>query len=225
MFWLFRWNTEWWVSWAGVVVELRGGLFLDRTCSKAPAYIRLQDPTRLKIRTRPEKPEKQQSGFHHWRLCAGQSQEQTLTRRSMQLGLTWASQGSLLRQPVHRRNHYLQPLPVSAVLADAHGSTLEKASRRRVPAEERFLDGRRRRWASVSPLRYRQDAAVADGSNGSEDSVQRLRREVQIGTSCAGVPAGGESDVRVDKTFQFSSESYGAPATEGDDQVPPWPSR
>ncbi|KAG2316637.1 hypothetical protein Bca52824_019759 [Brassica carinata] len=40
--------------------------------------------------------------------------------------LTCASHGSLLRQPIHRRNHYLQPLPVSAVLADSHGSALEK---------------------------------------------------------------------------------------------------
>ena len=73
----------------------------------------------------------------------------------------------------------------------------------------------------MSPLRHRQDAAVADGSNGPEDAVQRLRREVQIGASGAGVPAGGESDLRVGEALEFSSESYGAQATEGDDEGPP----
>lgn len=140
----------------------------------------------------------------------------------MQLGLTWASHGSGLRQPVHRRNHSHQPPPVSADIPHDDGSAREKASRRWIPAEEGSLAGfRRRRGAAVSPLRHGQDAAVADRPNGPEDAVQRLRRQVQIRASSAGVPAGGESDVRADETFQFSSESYGAPAAEGDDEGPP----
>ena len=88
----------------------------------------------------------------------------------MQLGLKWASHGSSLRQPVHRRNRSLQPPPFSADLADVHRSSREKANNRRTPAEEGYISGiRQRRGTAVSPLRHRQDAAVADWPNGPED--------------------------------------------------------
>nr|VDD26978.1 unnamed protein product [Brassica oleracea] len=45
----------------------------------------------------------------------------------MQLGLKWASHGSSLRQPVHRRNRSLQPPPFPANLADIHRSSRKKS--------------------------------------------------------------------------------------------------
>lgn len=68
----------------------------------------------------------------------------------------------------------------------------------------------------MSALRDGEDAAVAYGTDGSEDAVQRVRSEVQIRTTCAGVSTGFESDVRDGETLQFSPESDGAPTTEGD---------
>lgn len=64
-------------------------------------------------------------------------------------------------------------------------------------------------------LRVREDAAVEDGAAGAEDAVQRLRREVQIGATRAGVQAGSEPDVRADSALELSPESYGAAAAEG----------
>ncbi|WZY79360.1 hypothetical protein YC2023_025744 [Brassica napus] len=94
------------------------------------------------------------------------AREQTLTRRHMQLGLKWASHGSSLLQPVHRSNRALQPPPFPADLADVHCSSREKANNRRTPAEEGYISGiRQRRGTAVSPLRHRQDAAVADWPN------------------------------------------------------------
>ncbi|CDY60728.1 BnaC02g48510D [Brassica napus] len=59
----------------------------------------------------------------------------------MQLGLKWASHGSCLRQPFHRRNRSLQPPPFPANLADIHGSSRKKANNRRTPLEEGYISG------------------------------------------------------------------------------------
>ncbi|CAF1921015.1 unnamed protein product [Brassica napus] len=145
--------------------------------------------------------------------------EQTLTRRHMQLGLKWASHGSSLRQPVHRRNRSLQPPPFSADLADVHRSSREKANNRRTPAEEGYISGiRQRRGTAVSPLRHRQDAAVADWPNGPEDICAML---VASGISrdvwCRSTGRWRVPDIRAGQTFECSVESDGAPAEEGDD--------
>jgi len=65
-------------------------------------------------------------------------------------------------------------------------------------------------------LRRGEDAAVADGTDGTEDAVQRVRREVQVRAAGSRVPAGGEPDIRVDEAFEFASEGFGAEAAEGD---------
>ena len=62
-------------------------------------------------------------------------------------------------------------------------------------------EGQRQRWqrqwrgrAQVLALRHGQDPAVADRAHGTEDSVQRLWREVQVGQAGARVQARGEPD-------------------------------
>lgn len=65
-------------------------------------------------------------------------------------------------------------------------------------------------------LRRGEDAAVANGTDGTENSMQRVRREVQVREAGAGIPAGGESNVHVNEAFEFASEGFGAQAAEGD---------
>lgn len=62
-----------------------------------------------------------------------------------------------------------------------------------------------------------ENAAVEGGAVGAEDSVQRVRRAVQVGKAGAGVQAGGEPDVRADSALQLSPESDGATKAEGGD--------
>ena len=64
-------------------------------------------------------------------------------------------------------------------------------------------------------LRYGEDAAVENGTDGTEDAVQRVRRKVQVREAGAGVPTGGESNVHVNEAFEFASEGFGAEAAEG----------
>lgn len=57
---------------------------------------------------------------------------------------------------------------------------------------------------------------MADGTDGTENALQRVRREVQVRAAGSGVQAGGEPDIRVDEAFEFASEGFGAEAAEGD---------
>lgn len=68
-------------------------------------------------------------------------------------------------------------------------------------------------------LRVGEDAAVADGPTGAEDAVQRVRREVQVGSARSGVPTRREPDVRADSALELAPEGDGAPAPEGSDQA------
>ncbi|KAL0692316.1 hypothetical protein Bca4012_059496 [Brassica carinata] len=84
----------------------------------------------------------------------------------MQLGLTWASHGSSLRQPGKPFSPTTTFSPPISPTSMAH------------LAKEGCVSGiRQRRGTAVSPLRYRQNAAVADRSNGPEDVVQCLWRQ------------------------------------------------
>jgi len=56
---------------------------------------------------------------------------------------------------------------------------------------------------------------VADWTYGTENALQRVRREVQVRAAGAGVPAGGESNICVDEAFEFTQKGFGAEAAEG----------
>ena len=75
----------------------------------------------------------------------------------------------------------------------------------------------------VPPLRDGQDAAVEDGAHGSQDAVQRVRGAVQVRAARAGVPAGGEPDVRGVQALQLPPQGGGAAAPEGDAAPAPPP--
>lgn len=82
--------------------------------------------------------------------------------------------------------------------------------------DARQEEGRRRAHGPEVPaLRVREDAPVEDGAHGPKDTVQCLRREVQIGPARAGVPAGGEPNVRVGEALEFAPEGDGAEEAEG----------
>lgn len=65
-------------------------------------------------------------------------------------------------------------------------------------------------------LRIGENAAVAHGTTGTQDAMQRVWREVQVGSARTRIPTGCESDVRADSAFQLAPEGYGAPQAEGD---------
>lgn len=56
---------------------------------------------------------------------------------------------------------------------------------------------------------------MADGTDGTKDAVQRVRRTLQIRAARAGVQTGFEPDVRDGEALELAPESDGAPATEG----------
>ena len=64
-------------------------------------------------------------------------------------------------------------------------------------------------------LRLGEDAAVADGSAGPEDTLQRVRRAVQVGPARARVPTRGEPDFRADSALELAPEGHGASSPEG----------
>lgn len=65
-------------------------------------------------------------------------------------------------------------------------------------------------------LRVGEDAAVANGTTGAQDAVQRVRSEVQVGSACTGIPTGCEPDIRADPALELAPEGFGAPSSEGD---------
>lgn len=67
----------------------------------------------------------------------------------------------------------------------------------------------------MQPLCVGEDAAVANGTPGAEDAVQRVRREVQVGSASARIQTRGEPHLRADAALQLSPESDGAPSPEG----------
>ena len=64
-------------------------------------------------------------------------------------------------------------------------------------------------------LRVGEDPAVADGSAGPEDAVQRVRRAVQVGSARARVPTRGEPDFCADSALELAPEGHGASSPEG----------
>ncbi|GMN56334.1 hypothetical protein TIFTF001_025448 [Ficus carica] len=74
---------------------------------------------------------------------------------------------------------------------------------------------RRRRGTQVRTLRIGEDAAVADGPNGPEDAVQRVRREIQIGPARPRVQARREPNIHADSALELPPEGSGAPPPEG----------
>lgn len=52
-------------------------------------------------------------------------------------------------------------------------------------------------------LRFEEDATVEDGAAGAEDAMQRVRGEVQVGASGAGIQAGGWPDLCADPVLQL----------------------
>ena len=73
---------------------------------------------------------------------------------------------------------------------------------------------------AVPALRDRQDASVEDGAAGPQDAVQRVRCAVQVGAPRAGVPSGGEPDVRGVQALQLPPEGAGAAPPEGGAPAP-----
>jgi hypothetical protein len=68
----------------------------------------------------------------------------------------------------------------------------------------------------VHALRVGEDTAVADGSNGSENALQREWRKVQIGSTRARIPTRFESDIRADSALELSPQKNpGALSPEG----------
>uniref|UniRef100_A0A0A9EWN1 Uncharacterized protein n=1 Tax=Arundo donax TaxID=35708 RepID=A0A0A9EWN1_ARUDO len=68
----------------------------------------------------------------------------------------------------------------------------------------------------VHALRDGQDAAVEDGAHGAQDALQRVRRSVQVRPPRAGVPPGGEPDLRGVEALQLPPQGAGAAPPEGD---------
>lgn len=64
-------------------------------------------------------------------------------------------------------------------------------------------------------LRFGEDATVEDRAAGTENPLQRVRGEVQVGASGAGVQAGSEPDIRAKPALQLPQEGDGAAAAEG----------
>ena len=63
-------------------------------------------------------------------------------------------------------------------------------------------------------LCFGENAAMANGAIGTEDAMQRMRREVQVGSTCARIPTRSKPDFRVDPTLELSPEGHGAPSSE-----------
>ncbi|CAH9064764.1 unnamed protein product [Cuscuta epithymum] len=200
-----------------MAIKLCGGIIFERGgIAEAAAYVRNEDPARGLVRPAPF-PARTQPGINplqarkHFR--ARQGPQQTLTRRPRELDVPppgrLSSRLRLLvlriRQPVEHREE------------DGEGGGHEEegsaADRGGVGGGRR--DEQQQRGAEVPALRDGQDAAVADGADGAEDAVQRVRGEVQVGAAGAGVPAGGEPDVHADEALEFAPEGSGDPAAEG----------
>lgn len=65
-------------------------------------------------------------------------------------------------------------------------------------------------------LWHGEDAAVANGINETENSMQHVRHEVQVQEAGARILPDSESNVHVNEAFEFASEGFGAQAAEGD---------
>lgn len=64
-------------------------------------------------------------------------------------------------------------------------------------------------------LWHGEDAAVANGINETENSMQHVRHEVQVQEAGARILPDSESNVHVNEAFEFASEGFGAEAAEG----------
>lgn len=67
----------------------------------------------------------------------------------------------------------------------------------------------------MPPLRIGEDASVADWAHGSQDAVQCMWGQVQVGSARARIPTRCEPDICIRQAFQFAPEGSGAPETEG----------
>lgn len=85
----------------------------------------------------------------------------------------------------------------------------------KIESEEGRVGYRRRRRAAVQPLCLGEDAAVARGTAGTEDAVQRVRGSVQVGSARTRIPTRGEPYVRADSAFELAPQGHGAPSPEG----------
>lgn len=81
--------------------------------------------------------------------------------------------------------------------------------RRPVGGEWRRRSGAAGDGEEVHPLSVAEDAAVEGGANGTEDAVQRVRGEVQVGPAAAGVPASQEPHLRELLALQLPQEGPG----------------
>ncbi|CAH9076619.1 unnamed protein product [Cuscuta europaea] len=206
-----------------MAIKLCGGIIFERgRIAEAAAYVRNEDPARAVVRTAPF-PARTQPGLNHSHYLqarkhfrARQGPQQTLTRRPCELDVPPPGcLSSRLRFLVFRIRESVEHRE-----EDGEGGGLEEEG----SAAERGGGGRsdeqQQRWAEMPALRDGQDAAVADGADGAEDSVQRVRGEVQVGAAGAGVPSGGEPDVHADEALEFAPEGTGDPEAEGDSPGP-----
>lgn len=78
-----------------------------------------------------------------------------------------------------------------------------------------FVVRRGIRCAQVHPLRVRENPAMANRTARAQDAVQRLRGEVQVGSTRTRVSTGLEPDVRADSALELAPQGPGAPKAEG----------
>ncbi|GFQ07007.1 gata transcription factor 12 [Phtheirospermum japonicum] len=108
-----------------------------------------------------------------------------------------------------KRSRAAPPPPTAALSSSSESELAQPAAR---PVSQKKRESARRIPAAaggeeVPALRHRQDAAVEDGAHGPEDTVQRVRGEVQVGPARARVSARVEPDICFDKAFEFTQES------------------
>lgn len=72
----------------------------------------------------------------------------------------------------------------------------------------------------MSALRNGQNAAVADRAHGPKNTLQCMRREVQVREAGARVQARRKPNFCADKALELAPESVGAAAAEGNGEGP-----
>lgn len=207
--WYIRFNffAVWWFGWARMALEHRWGIILERGLGKASVNFgnesehwgSIRNP-RLPTRKQP-KPTAIAARF------SGQGSKQARTSHAMQVDVA-PSRAFPYKFLVRNRHHP----PEFRQEIDEIGSQKE--------GKPRSCGRRLQRWAEMLALRHRQDSAVANRTHGTQNSVQCLRGQVQVGATRTWISTRSEPDICVDKALELAPKSVGAPKAEGDGKVP-----
>lgn len=135
-----------------------------------------------------------------------------------------ALRGRLLHRLPHHQRLRLRVLPKRhVVLVSEPGSHQSLKMGRPTRAQRLTGEAQERTIGSFSvavqatpvrALRLGEDAAVAGGSNGPQDAVQRVWGPIQVWSARARVPTRGKPNVRADSALQLAPEGSGAPSPE-----------